>query len=352
MTQKPSTRSSALRGVALATFLAFTFTLPLGCSSLNMFRSKLPQVPNLPSAPAVSLSPETMALVQTMGPVALVAMSAVVDAIAKNMAERRAAEAAEDERQRVKMAAAELFYADACTQGAAAEAKPRGDLGESAKAELQAEQAFAQGDFAAAAKALQSAREAQVKATGETSAEVARLYNREATVHLATGNFAAAIAPALKGHQLREERLSGVTKANSEKSAVMVASLDVAESQSTLGQIYLGAGVLDQANTSLDGALEQRTSALGQDHLCVAASQNSLGEFKQTVGAFAEGFDLFRKSLATRKGRLPADHRDLAQSHNNVGICLPRYGLIRACREQLQGSSRDSHEARRLNIPT
>ena len=173
MTHKPA-RSYALRGYATVALIAFTATLPTGCGALNSFRSKLPKVPDLPSAPGLNLSPENVAMMKAMGPVAIVAIGLVADAIAKNMAEQRAAEAAEDERQRVKMAAAELFYADACTQGSGGE-KAAKATGEVAQAESKAEAAFAAGDFAAAAESLRAAREAQTKLTSENSPEVARL---------------------------------------------------------------------------------------------------------------------------------------------------------------------------------
>jgi CHAT domain-containing protein/tetratricopeptide (TPR) repeat protein len=281
-----------------------------GCSLWD--RVKHTQVPgvSLASKAGSALSPNTLAMVQALGPTAVVAMGVVVEAVAQHVAERRAADAAEQERQRVKMASAQLFYADACTAKG-----PTGKV-ESNDLNKQADDAFARGDYPAALAALEKAAKAEGAKSGENSVALARILNREAVVQLAMGNLPEAMGPGLKAYQIRKNA-ADKAPAN-DKAAAMTAGLDLAESDGTLGQLYLAAGVLDDAERMLSDSLKLRQDKLGDAHLCVAASENSLGELDIAAGAYGKGMQLFRHALATRRQQLSKKHRDLAQSYDNL----------------------------------
>jgi CHAT domain-containing protein/Tfp pilus assembly protein PilF len=294
------------RAVAVALLLV----VGNGCSLWDRVKpSRLPGV-NLIAKAGSALSPNTLAMVQALGPTAVVAMGAVVEAVAQHVAERRAADAAEQERQRVKMASAQLFYADACTaKGPATNAEPN-DL------KKQADDAFARADYPAALEALDKAAKAESARSGDKSVAVARILNRQAVVQLAMGNLPEAMGPGLKAYQIRKDA-ADKAPAN-DKAVAMTAVLDLAESEGCLGQIYLTAGVLDEGERMLKEALKHRQDKLGEGHLCVASSENSLGELEIAAGAYGKGMELFRLSLTTRRQQLPKDHRDLAQSYDNL----------------------------------
>ena len=293
----------------------------IGCSLMDRYKSRVPGLGNVASLASKvgGISPSTLAMVQALGPAAVAAMGTMVQAVQEHVAKQQAADAAEQERQRMKMAAAQLFYAEACT------VKSPGGTTPGAGPEKEAEDAFARADYAGAVAALQKARAASVAKTGESTLAVARLFNREAVAQLAMGNFAEALGPALKGRQIRSDLLQKAPK--NDKVATVAGTLELAESEATLGQIYLGASVLDEAGKRLRGALKLRQDNLSADHLCVASSENSLGEFEIAAGSYGQAMDHFRHSLATRKARLSANHRDLAQSYDNLASAYKAMAL-------------------------
>jgi CHAT domain-containing protein/Tfp pilus assembly protein PilF len=310
----------ALLGRPTALALVFLLGMGAGCGELRKYTRRLPGG-QLIDKLTPTLSPGTMAMVQALGPVAVQAVGAVAIAVQQHMAEQRAAEAAEQERQRVKIASNQLFYAEACTvKGPAGTTFGGGP-------QKDAEDAFSRGDYAAALAALQKARSAEAAKSGEDSLAVAHILNREAIAHLAMGNFADALAPALKAEKIRSDFQSKAPK--QDKAATMFAALEVAESQATLGQIYLGAGMLAEAESRLTQALKLRQEHLGGDHLCVASSENSLGELEIASGAYGNGMAHFRHALATRKAQLPETHRDLAQSYDNLASAYRAMALYR-----------------------
>jgi CHAT domain-containing protein len=313
---------AARRSIALVALLA----LPAapGCSLLSSVGSRVGvQPPTLAGALSGNLgldsvvdahvSPEAKALLVAAGPLAVQAMGEVIAALERHLAERRAAEAKEQERQQLLMSSAQIFYAKECSRGAAAGAAADASL------ERQADDAFAAADYATAAVALKQAREARAKQAGENSPEVARLLNREAAVQLALGDYPQAMPPAMRALKIRQDLAQAAGSNKADKAAQMTAALDLAESLTTVGQVYRAAGVLDSAAVNLQQALAQRSQHLGAEHLCVAQAETNLGELKLLVGSYKSSFELFAHALATRQKKGATD-RDVAQSFNDLGL--------------------------------
>ncbi len=251
------------------------------------------------------------------------AIDAVERAWARRIAERREADAREEEARRLHTAEAQIFYADLCTEkgrvpdAMTSDAKP-GDRADDHR-EKQAEAAYAAGDYQRATTLLQATYDEQEASMGEGHPEVARVANRLAVAYLSAGDQRAAITLAVRGLAIRREILRRAQAGKPEFEKVLYANLDVAESETTVAQIYRAAGAFDLAREDFQHALEVRAKHLGDGHLCVAQSQNNLGELEYLTGAYSGAMDLYRKALATREKRLSGDHRDLAQSYGNLG---------------------------------
>ncbi len=315
------------RGLVLAGIVA----LASGATSCTALRQKIStarnslpgnmRVPGLEGLDDLAhgkLTEDSVALIKLAGPLAVDAIKSVAAALERSAAERRETEAREEESRRLRIASAQLYYAQECTQpGVAAAPAASAGKDDPAALEKQATEAFARADYAAAAKALKAARDQVEKKSGPESPEVARLLNKEAVVQLAMGEYVNAVAPAARGLKIRQDLAKAAEKGDAAKK--MVAALDEAESLTTMGQIYRAAGVLDRAQDNLKQALDLRGQKLGQDHLCVAQSQNNLGELTQLLGSYGPALDLYRKALTTRQKALAADHRDVAQSYDNLG---------------------------------
>jgi CHAT domain-containing protein len=336
------------RGLALAAIVA----LATGSTSCGILKDKLSSRTGLPNnlrgIPGVqglsdlaqgTLSEDSIAMIKLVGPLAVDALKSVAAALEKSAAQRRETEAREEEGRRLRIASAQLYYAQECTKpGVAGDTKGNKNDG---GLEKQATEAFARADYAAAAKALKTAREQTEKKSGPDSPELARLLNKEAVVQLAMGEYINAVAPAARALKIRQDLSKAAEKGDAAKK--MVAALDEAESLTTMGQIYRAAGALDDAQKNLKQALDLRGDKLGTAHLCVAEAQNNLGELTQLLGNYSPALDLYRKALTTRKKALAADHRDVAQSNDNMGSIYRTLALY----DRAEGYYNQALESRR-----
>lgn len=301
--------------------LAATLCLSLvNCAYLKK-RNPLSGQVNLNLNPAdalkTQLSPNTQQMLALAGPVAVEALAHIAAALQQRAEERRALEERQEEARRIEVASAQIFYAEACTQKSSEAAAGNGPQ---SSQEKDADQAFAKADYAHAATSLQAAREAAEKQGGQTSAEVARLLNKEAAIQLALGDYPSAIAPAARALKIRQDAYDAVTSKTGERDAARVRpTADLAESDTTMGQIYRAAGVHKEAGERLSRAYDLRKQQLGDDHVCVAQSANALGELKLVQGEYVKARGYLESAAKIREARLPADHRDLAQSWDNLG---------------------------------
>ncbi len=286
--------------------------------------AQLTTVAGVTALAGVKMSPEARALIAAATPLAVKALETLAAAWARHAAEKREADAREEELRRLQTAQAQIFYADLCTQkGTAPEARASGAApavpGSLASKEKEAEAAFAAGDYARAASLLQTVYDEKKRVLGEQHPELARVENKLAVAYLSAGDEVHAVVLAVQALEVRKQRLAEAERAKPEFKKVLTASLDVAESETTVAHIYRSSSAFDEAKKNYQHALQVRTQHLGKGHLCAAQSQNNLGELYYLTGAYAPAMELYQKALATREKHLPDDHRDRAQSYNNLG---------------------------------
>lgn len=258
---------------------------------------------------------------------------------ASRLAEKREADAREEEDRRERTAEAQMFYAELCTTNAPGAISATAD----GVKEKEAVGAYAAGDYARAAASLQAAYDARRSRLGDDHPEVARTANRLALAHLSAGDGRAAITVAVRTLEVRKQILKDLHGEDAPSEQVLRAELDVAESETTLAQAYRLAGAFDHSRPMLRHALGVRTRHLGRDHLCVAESQNNLGEIEYLTGSYPAAMELFRGALATREKRLGPDHRDVAQSLDNLGSlhkAAALYGAAKGYYERALASRR------------
>jgi CHAT domain-containing protein/tetratricopeptide (TPR) repeat protein len=274
-------------------------------------------------APGV-LGGDAAALVQAIGPVAIIAVNQIAAAIEQYQAEKRE----QQEQQRLKVAAAQLFYAGQCTQPT-----PAGEAAGSAASdpdalEKKAAALYAKGDYAGAQPLLKQAYDARKQKLGPAHPETARTLNKLAVVEFSLENYAVAMADAEVALDARKKLADPQNPKNNDKSKNEVAaSLDVAESLGTTALIDRGAGLYQEARGPLKQSLEIRTKLLGAQHVCVAQSEAGLGELNQLMGAYRDALPLYQDVVAIRDKQLGAAHRDAAEARNDLGSLYQSMGL-------------------------
>lgn len=197
----------------------------------------------------------------------------------------------------------QLFYAGRCQlAGDPAATKP----GANSDPEVQAEIAFAQGDYAKTDSLLAQA-ERQFEGAGEGGKPgLARVLLRRSALLMLIGQLDKAEAPAVRSLELREKVLG---KGHPE----------VAESLTGLAAVYQLRSDFSRAEPPLQRALQVRESALQSGHLCVAQTQHQLAELYQEMAAYTKAEGLYQSSLATRTAKLGAESLDVAESKQSLG---------------------------------
>jgi serine/threonine-protein kinase len=89
---------------------------------------------------------------------------------------------------------------------------------------------------------------------------------------------------------------------------------------STMGTVYLGLGLYDDAEQLLERAVELQQEVLGADHLKTATSLDRLATVYEQTGRVAEAGGLFERVLETRRRHLGEAHPDVAVSLSNLGL--------------------------------
>jgi len=94
----------------------------------------------------------------------------------------------------------------------------------------------------------------------------------------------------------------------------------------TIGTVYRGLGLYDQAESMLENALEIKRAVWGNDHLGVADTLYFLGVVHDDQGQYEEAASLHRQALDIRSRKLKPDDPEVARSLNSLGIVFWNLG--------------------------
>ena len=90
----------------------------------------------------------------------------------------------------------------------------------------------------------------------------------------------------------------------------------------TMGGVYTGLGLYQDAEPLMDSALREREKVLGPDHPDVAESVHDLAFLYWLQGRYAEAEPLFKRALAVRERALGPDHPGTASTlHDLAYVC-------------------------------
>ncbi len=104
----------------------------------------------------------------------------------------------------------------------------------------------------------------------------------------------------------------------------------------TIGKVYQGLGLYDQALPLLDRALRLRRVELGEDHLEVAASLATLGSLASTMTDYPRSEELHRQALEIRRQRHGEEHLEVAATLTALTMALLRQGRYEEARSHQQ----------------
>ena len=104
----------------------------------------------------------------------------------------------------------------------------------------------------------------------------------------------------------------------------------------TIGKVYQGLGLYDQALPLLDRALGLRRAELGEDHLEVAASLATLGSLASTMADYPRSEELHRQALAIQRQRHGEQHLEVAATLTALTLALLRQGRYEEARSHQQ----------------
>ncbi len=90
----------------------------------------------------------------------------------------------------------------------------------------------------------------------------------------------------------------------------------------TMGKVYMGLGLFEQAAFLLEQAVAARERELGDGHLDLAASLDAVGEVYRRQERYEKAELLVRRGLAIREKALGPEHPDVAASLHNLGTTL------------------------------
>lgn len=107
----------------------------------------------------------------------------------------------------------------------------------------------------------------------------------------------------------------------------------------TIGVVYRGLGLYDEAGTLLEGALERQGTSGGGEDLEAAASGDELATLHERVGRYEDAEKEYKRALAIREGLLGPVHPDVAISLGNLGWLYCTQGRISEGKELLDRSA-------------
>ncbi len=87
----------------------------------------------------------------------------------------------------------------------------------------------------------------------------------------------------------------------------------------TMGRVYRGLGLYDDARLLLEGALDLRRNELGEEALEVASSQEELGRLLDAIGDYDGALQLYQGALEIREALLGREHPKTGMSVSNLG---------------------------------
>ena len=89
-----------------------------------------------------------------------------------------------------------------------------------------------------------------------------------------------------------------------------------------LGSVYRSLGLVDEASTQWEAALDLRERTLGADHPDLATSLTDLGLLRTDAGRLEEAEPLLRRAIAILRAGGKQDRAELGRSLNNLGYLL------------------------------
>ena len=104
--------------------------------------------------------------------------------------------------------------------------------------------------------------------------------------------------------------------------------LDVAVSLGAVGEMHRRLGNFDEAESALSQALRVREALLDPYHPSIARSLNILAVLYENAGRLAEAEPLYRRALEMQERELGPDHADVGMSLGNFAILMARQGKI------------------------
>ena len=104
----------------------------------------------------------------------------------------------------------------------------------------------------------------------------------------------------------------------------------------TMGTVYRGLGLYEQAAPLLEQALKLRERELGPEHPDVGESLNTLGALYWNQGKFAEAELVLRRAIIIREKALGPDHPDVATSLNILAVLYLHQGKLAEAEPLLQ----------------
>ena len=90
----------------------------------------------------------------------------------------------------------------------------------------------------------------------------------------------------------------------------------------TIGTVYFGLGLFDQAEPLLDTALRMRRQLLDPDHPDLAETLYNQAQLMAWSGKYDQAVALFREAIAINRKALGPDHPDLGSSLKRLGVAL------------------------------
>jgi len=142
---------------------------------------------------------------------------------------------------------------------------------------------------------------------------VAASLNNLGVIHLASGEYAEALAAYQQALALREATLGPDHP-------------EVATILGNIGGVYVQQGAYQRALAPYERALAIRSATQGPEHPDVAMALNNLGNVYLAQGRYEESLAVHERALAIREASLPADHPHLAVTLANVGATQNELG--------------------------
>lgn len=99
-----------------------------------------------------------------------------------------------------------------------------------------------------------------------------------------------------------------------------------AEMRNTIGHVYRNLALLDEADSLMSAALEQRRQLLGSHHPSVATSLSDLGQLRQNQGDYPAAESLQRAALDMQMPLLGPNHPDVANTQYHLGVAMSWQG--------------------------